>query len=100
MEIKLSAILVMQMKTDRGSVDLVSHHKLLLVASHAGAPLGVLVSPDKQLDQARDGSLLPQSTVVGWAKSQVPDQAHRGLDSGKFNIFRSVGGKSPQSISQ
>lgn len=48
-------------------VSLVTHHKLLLVASHAGAPLGVLVGPDEQLDQTGNGSLLPQSTVVGWA---------------------------------
>ena len=63
---------------------MVNYHKLLLVASHAGAPLGVLVSPDKQLDQAGDGSLFPQSTVVGWAKSQVPDQTNCGLDQGKI----------------
>lgn len=28
-------------------VGMVTHHKLLLVASHAGAPLGVLVSSDE-----------------------------------------------------
>lgn len=70
-------------KKAQGVVGLVTHHKLLLVASHAGAPLGVLVSPDEQLDQSGDGSLLPQSTVVGWTKSQVADQTNRGLDRGK-----------------
>ncbi len=63
---------------------LITHHKLLLVASHACAPLGVLVSPDEQLDQSRNSSLLPQSTVVGWAESQVADQTNCGLDEGKF----------------
>lgn len=60
-------------KEAKGVVGLVTHHKLLLIASHAGAPLGVLVSPDKQLHQSGDGSLFPQSTVVGWTKSQVAD---------------------------
>lgn len=59
---------------------MVTHHKLLLVASHAGAPLGILVSSDEQLDQPGDGALLPQSAVVGWTKSQVADETHRGLD--------------------
>lgn len=59
---------------------MVTHHKLLLVASHAGAPLGILVSSDKQLDQPGDGALLPQSAVIGWTKSQVADKTHRGLD--------------------
>lgn len=59
---------------------MVTHHKLLLVASHAGAPLGILVSSDEQLDQPGDSALLPQSTVVGWTKSQVADKTHRGLN--------------------
>lgn len=61
-------------------VGMVTHHKLLLVASHAGAPLGILVSPDEQLDQPGDGALLPQSAVVGWTESQVADKTNCGLD--------------------
>lgn len=59
---------------------MVTHHKLLLIASHTGAPLGVLVSPDEQLDQSGDGALLTQSTVVGWTKSQVADETDCGLE--------------------
>lgn len=59
---------------------MVTHHKLLLVASHAGAPLGVLVSPDQQLDQAGNGALLTQSTVVGRAEGQVADETDGGLE--------------------
>lgn len=80
---KYTKTLDVSVKKAQGVVGLVTHHKLLLVASHAGAPLGVLVSPDEQLDQSGDGSLLPQSTVVGWTKSQVADQTNRGLDRGK-----------------
>lgn len=66
---------------------MVTHHKLLLVASHAGAPLGVLVSSDKQLDQPGDGALLPQSAVVGRTQSQVADQTNCGLDEeGRFGL--------------
>lgn len=65
----------------------VTHHKLLLVASHAGAPLGVLVSSDEQLDQPGDGALLPQSAVVGRTQSQVADQTNCGLDGeGRFEL--------------
>lgn len=59
---------------------MVTHHKLLLVASHAGAPLGVLVSPDQQLDQAGNGALLTQSTVVGRAEGQIADETDGGLE--------------------
>lgn len=61
-------------------VAVVTHHKLLLVASHAGTPLGVLVGPDEQLDQTGDGPLFPQSAVIGWTQSQVADEAHCGLE--------------------
>lgn len=61
---------------------MVTHHKLLLVASHAGAPLGVLVSSDEQLHQPGDGALLPQGAVVGWTKSQVADETDGGLEGG------------------
>lgn len=68
-----------------------THHKLLLDASHAGTPLGVLVSPDKQLDQTRNSSLLPQSAVVGWAKSQVANETNCGLNREKYknNLYAS-----------
>lgn len=59
---------------------MVTYHKLLLVASHAGAPLGILVSSDEQLDQPGDGALLPQSAVVGWTESQVADKTNCGLN--------------------
>jgi len=78
---------------------LITHHKLLLVASHTGAPLGVLVSPDEQLDQAGNGSLLPQSTVVGWAKRQVADQTNCSLDMGEIsNLVELIGIKSRHSM--
>ena len=51
-----------------------AYHKLLLVPSHAGASLGVLVGPDQQLDQSGDGALLTQSAVIGRAQGQVSDQ--------------------------
>lgn len=86
-EIKYTKTLNVPIKKPQVAVGLVTHHKLLLVASHAGAPLGVLVSPDQQLHQSGDGSLLPQSAMIGWAKSQVADQTNCGLDRGEFNIF-------------
>lgn len=75
------------MTSARKVVCFITHHKLLLVSSHTGAPLGVLVSPDKQLNQSRDRSLLPQSAVIGWAKSQVANQTNCGLNMGKMASF-------------
>lgn len=86
-EVKYPKCRNVQIRKARRGVGWVTYHKLLLVASHAGAPLGVLVSPDEQLDQSWDGSLLPQSTVVGWAKSQVTDQTNCGLEGGKLNVL-------------
>lgn len=57
-----------------------THHKLLLVASHASAPLCVLVSPDQQLHQPGNGALLTQSAVVRRAEGQVADEANGGLE--------------------
>ena len=57
-----------------------AHHKLLLVSSHTGASLGVLVGPDQQLDQAGDGPLLTQRAVIGRAQGQVTDQTDGCLE--------------------
>lgn len=65
--------------TDFCMSDMTTHHKLLLRASHAGAPLCVLVCSDQQLDQSGDGALLPQRSVVRRAESQVTDQTDCSL---------------------
>ena len=64
-----------------------AHHKLLLVSSHAGASLGVLVGPDQQLDQAGDGPLLAQSAVIGRAQGQVTDQTDGRLEVEEKGTF-------------
>ena len=55
------------------------YHKLLLVSSHAGASLCILVGSYQQLNQSGDGSVFTQSTVIGRAQRQVTDQTHGGL---------------------
>ena len=45
-------------------------------------PLRVLVGPDEQVDDSRQGPVLSERGVVGWAQGQVSDQTDHGLDQG------------------
>ena len=45
-------------------------------------PLRVLVGPDEQVDDSRQGPVLSERGVVRWAQGQVSDQTDHGLDQG------------------
>jgi len=42
----------------------------------------VLEGPDEEVDEARDGSVLPEGGVVGGTERQVADEPDDGLDEG------------------
>lgn len=45
--------------------------------------LGILVGFDQQVDQAGEGSSIPQRGLVLWAQGQVADEADHSLQTGK-----------------
>lgn len=45
--------------------------------------LGILVGFDQQVDQAGEGSSIPQRGLVLWAKGQVADEADHSLQTGE-----------------
>lgn len=74
-------------------------HRVGLLRAGCYVPLGILVSLDQQLDQARDDGSLLERGMVGRAQGQVADQAYGSLEErsgeGEIRLDRGLEQRDP-----